>query len=369
MRILVSGAFHPSFEALPEYIVSALGRLGHEVFLFDHRRRPVPGRLRRMIPGLERVDRSLKNALFLRNVRRLRPSLVLVNQGMILDPPAIARARDLGARCVNWFSDYPAEFEAGLAAAPAYDAFYVASTYAVGRHLAAGHRNAAWLPFACDPTMHCPSREASGPSSVARGARVVFVGSHYPERQILLRFLRGLPVAVWGPGWERASSDPHLAPMIRGTTPLRPARWRELYASADVVLNIHYGAFGPQEVSGDLANTRVFEILGCGAYQLVDRQKDVLRLFREGLHLDAFSGGDELRTRVETALRDDGHRQAVARRGREAVLAAHTYEHRARLLLEPEARGFPMEDDRPDRSPFRAGHEPGHRVPVAGGAR
>jgi spore maturation protein CgeB len=367
MRILLSGAFHPSFEALPEYLASALGRLGHQVFRFDHRRRVIPGRLRRVVAGLERADRALKNRHFLRTVRRLRPDLALVNQGMILEASTIVEARNLGARCVNWFSDYPAEFEAGLAAAPAYDAFYVASSYAAGRHLAAAHRNAAWLPFACDPAIHRPAAARSGPAESA--ARVVFVGSYYPERQILLRFLRGLPVAVWGPGWERGLSDPHLASMIRGTTPLRPVRWRELYASADVVLNIHYGAFGPLEVSGDLANTRLFEILGCGAYQLVDRRRDVLRLFREGVHLDAFSSGDELRATVETALGDATRRQAIARRGRDAVLAAHTYEHRASLLLQPEPRGFSLEDTGPDRTPSQAGAEPARRVPAAGGVR
>ena len=81
----------------------------------------------------------------------------------------------------------------------------------------------------------------------------------------------------------------------------------------------------------------MFEILACGAYQVVDRQGDVLRLFTEGQHLAAFSSGEELRARVEQALRDDHLRESVARRGRDEVLARHTYEHRARRLLDPQA--------------------------------
>jgi spore maturation protein CgeB len=328
VTILLSGAFNPRFAALPEYLAAALRRLGHRVVLFDHRAFLLPGRLRDRCARLDALDRRALNLRFLRAVRRHRPDLALVNQGMVLDPRTIERARRLGVRCVNWFSDYPAEFDAGLRAAPAYDAFFLASSYAVERHRAAGLRGSAWLPFGCDPEIHRPAADGAGPGAPA----VVFVGSWYPERQVLLRFLRGLPVGIWGPGWERAAGDPQIAPMLRGPA-LRPAAWRELYGGARVVLNIHYGCFGPREVGGDLANTRVFEILACGAYQVVDRQGDVVRLFREGEHLAAFSSGDEMRVRVEEGLRDEDRRAAVAERGRAAVLAEHTYGHRARRLV------------------------------------
>ncbi len=367
MRILLSGAFNPHFEALPDYLASAFRRLGHEVSLFDHRARLIPGRLRARLPALERFERAALNARFLHRVRRLRPHLVVVNQGMVLGSGTIGRARALGARCVNWFSDYPAEFEAGMEAAPAYDAFYLGASYAARLHLEAGHHRAGWLPFACDPGVHHPPNDRRPAGDLPRHVRIVFVGSHYPERQILLRFLRGLPVGIWGPGWERAASDPHLAPMILGTSPLRPAHWRSIYAQADVVLNIHYGAFGPLQVSGDLANTRLFEILGCGAYQVVDRQADVLRLFREGEHLATFSGGDELRARVEEAILDEERRCAVAARGRAAVLAGHTYEHRAGVLLDPESKGLPISGPAA-RPGSREGALQGGILRAAGGA-
>jgi spore maturation protein CgeB len=343
MRVLLAAALNPRFEALPDYLAAALRRLGHRVTLFDHRIHLVPGRLRARIPGLERLDRAALNARFLRLARRVRPEVAIVNQGMVLGEETIAAVRALGARCVNWFSDYPAEFQEGLRRAPSYDAFYLGSSYAARRHLRAGHRHAGWLPFACDPDRHHPSPPGEARRRPSGGPRVVFVGSHYPERQILLRFLRGLPLAIWGPGWERASADPHIAPFLRGGA-LRAGSWRALYANADVVLNIHYGSFGPREVSGDLANTRLFEILACGTYQVVDRQGDVLRLFRDGRHLATFSGGEELRARVEEALADEGRRRAVAENGRREVLAFHTYEHRARILVDPCAAGVAIEE-------------------------
>lgn len=341
MKTILSGAHNPHFEALPEYLAAALARLGHEVTRFDHRDFLLPGRVRQRWPFLDRLDCERLNARLLDLARRVRPDLLIVNQGTVLARKTLDRLREQGVRCVNWFSDYPAEFDAGLGLADAYDAFFLGSSYAAARHREAGRSRSFWLPFGCDPEAHHPDAE-DAPSARLEPAivpPVVFVGSHYPERQVLLRFLRGLPVGIWGPGWERAADDPMLRPMIRGGA-LRPGAWRRLYARARVVLNIHYGAFGPIEASGDLASTRVFEILACGAFQVVNRQGDVLRLFRDGEHLSVFSDGDDLRSRVEQALGDDARRLAVARAGRAEALARHTYEHRARVLVDPAARDF-----------------------------
>ena len=334
MKILLSGAFNPAFEALPEYLASALLSLGHEVTLFDHRSFLLPGRVRARSRRLERWDRARLNSSFLDLARRVGPAQAIVNQGMTITPATIRALAAEGVRCVNWFADFPAQFEDGLLSAPAYDAFHLGSSWAAARHREVGHERAAWLPFACDPAVHAPGAAVDAEAGAASrgGGRVVFVGSHYPERQILLRHLRGLPVDVWGPGWERAVTDPHVAPMLRGGA-LRPVSWRALYAGAAAVLNIHYGAFGPISASGDMANTKVFEILGCGALQIVDRQRDAMLLFRDGEHLLAFSGGEELRARVEEALADPERARAVAAAGRRAVLARHTYADRARVLL------------------------------------
>jgi len=354
MRVLLSGAPNPHFEALPEYLAAALRALGHEVTTFDHRAFLLPGRLRAGAACLDRLDRRRLNAALLHRARTLRPALLLVNQGMTIEPATVRAIRALGVRAVNWFSDHPAEFDLGIAAAPAYDTFHLGSSWAAARHRERGHRHAAWLPFACDPATHRPPVPGETPAAAAVRGRVVLVGSHYPERQILLRHLDGLPVDVWGPGWERALGDPHVRPMIRGGA-LRPAVWRAIYGGAAAVLNIHYGAFGPRAVSGDMANTRVFEIPACGALQIVDRQRDVLALFHEGTELLAFAGGDELRARVEEALGDPDRARTIAAAGRRAVLARHTYVHRARVLLgeAPAALGI-GDDDAGESAPARA---------------
>ena len=362
MRILLSAALNCAFEALPEYLASALERLGHEVTIFDHRRFLLPGRVRARWEALDRWDRRRLNAAFAARVRAIDARLILVNQGMTIEPRTIERLRAEGRRTVNWFSDFPAEFERGLEAAPAYDAFHVASSWAAARHRERGHLNASWLPFACDDERHRPIDPDDTPRLTA-ASRVVLVGTHYPERQILLRHLAGLPVEVYGPGWERAQGDPHVEPMIRGGA-LRPAQWRRLYGSAAAVLNIHYGAFGPDAVSGNLASTRVFEIFGCGALQIANRQADLTALFRDGEEFLGFSSGDELRAQVERALADPIEARRIAAAGRTAVRNGHTYLDRARLLVEG---GRFARAARPE--PHAGGRLAAPRLMAAGGAR
>jgi spore maturation protein CgeB len=124
-----------------------------------------------------------------------------------------------------------------------------------------------------------------------------------------------------------------------------------IYGGAAASLNIHYGAFGPKDASGEMANTRVFEILACGSLQIVDRQRDVLRLFRESEHLLAFSTGEELRARVEEALADPARARSIASAGRQAVLESHTYAHRARVLLaDPRSASTASEPAAPARA-------------------
>src|SRR4029077_16012281 len=115
---------------------------------------------------LDRFDRERLNARLARLIRRERPHLLIVNQGVVLEQRTVEGARAAGVRCVNWFSDYPAEFEEGLRLAPAYDAMFLGSSFAASRPREAGHSHAAWLPFGCDPQAHHP--DEAGPTAPPR---------------------------------------------------------------------------------------------------------------------------------------------------------------------------------------------------------
>lgn len=334
MKVLFSGAWNPSFEALPEYLVAALEKAGHEVTTFDHRGYRIPGRLRTRLPAFERWDRRGINQRLLRLARETRPDLLLVNQGSVLTAATVSAVRrETGAAAVNWWSDYPGEFAEGLSLArsDAYDLFLVSGTDARNRHHESGVTGTRWLPFACDPFHHRPV-QLSAPELDRFRCNVVFVGSAYPERREVLAGLADLGLGIWGPGWERYASDPVIGPCIRGAA-LRPAEWVRAYSAAEVVLNVSY-AFGeaPQRY-GTLANVRVFEALACGTCQVVDAKRDITDLFRDGEHLVVFRTAGEARQVIESLLADPGRRRYIGTAGRTEVQVRHTWSHRVEALL------------------------------------
>jgi len=334
MKVLISGAWNPAFEALPEYLVTALREAGHRVTCFDHRDYHIPGRIRDRIALLDRIDRTLLNRRLLRMANDIRPDLLLVNQGSSLQAQTIASVRrETGAMTVNWWSDYPAEFEAGLALARsgAYDLFLVSGTDAERRHHLAGACQTSMLPFGCDPTTHRPVSPSDSELQRSR-CRIAFVGSAYPERRDLLASLADLDLGIWGPGWDRYRDDPEIGSSIREGT-LRPADWVKVYSAADLVLNISYGFGGPPEPYGTMANVRVFEIMACGACQLVDAKDDIVRMFRDGEHLATFSTVEEARRKAIALLENPERRRMLARTGYAEVLGRHTWGRRLESIF------------------------------------
>jgi glycosyltransferase involved in cell wall biosynthesis len=161
---------------------------------------------------------------------------------------------------------------------------------------------ATWLPLACSPDVHRPH-------AVERDLDVVFVGNvlgiHARRRELLDRLKRRFRVEE-----------------VHGV-------WREdmarLFSRAKIVFNC--------SLAGDL-NMRVFEALACGSLLVTDRiANGQHELFGDGEHLALYDDRDLERV-VERALRDEAFRERVAARGHDLVVRHHTYDHRARELVE-----------------------------------
>lgn len=81
-------------------------------------------------------------------------------------------------------------------------------------------------------------------------------------------------------------------------------------------------------------NQRVFDVPACGAFLLTDRQEALEELFVPGEEVIAFKEPGELPDLVRHYLARPEERARVARRGRERVLAEHTYRKRLSALVE-----------------------------------
>jgi spore maturation protein CgeB len=329
VKVLLSGYHNPRFLTITEYIEEAIEELGYRLVRFDNRRYWIPGRLRDRVPVLERADLQRINRELLRLVRENRPDVFVETGGHRILPSSVDRMRREGVTTVLWTIDPPTDFEPVLRAAPHYDAVVCGGTEAIELLEQGGVAGATWLPFACAPAHHhVPS--LSDDDRRRFGSDVAFVGSHYPNREAVLERLAELDLAVWGPGWNRLPASHPLRPRIRGDH-VDPSDWRKIYAASRAVVIVHYQ---DGRVPCHQASPKVYETLACGGLAVVDDQKDVFALFEDGRHLIRFESPDDLAAKIEACLARPGRRDAIARRGREEVLAKHTYRHRVRALLE-----------------------------------
>lgn len=331
MKVLFVGYKNPNYWAVTDYIEQSLSALGHDVHFLDYRGYLLPGRLRERWAPLERWDRARVNARVRAAAAELKPELFLVNGGHTLEPETIAAAKRAGAKTALWTSDYPLNIETYLRLAPHYDEYFLSGTDVVEHHRRAGNTRGHFLPFACLPDLHKPVALDAG-DRARFGCDVFFAGTPYPERVELLAAIAGLgvDVAIWGPGWRSLPSGHPLRRRLRGG-PLSATDYVKAAAACKIAFN-HMG-YPMRPQMEELCNSRVFELLGCGAFQLVDAKRDVRLLFKSGRELVWFEDKEQLLALVERYLGAPDERAAVAARAREAALASHTYAQRLAELI------------------------------------
>jgi glycosyltransferase involved in cell wall biosynthesis len=133
----------------------------------------------------------------------------------------------------------------------------------------------------------------------------------------------GLRPRIYGSGWE-GLVDHDLVVADHVDNELLPV----VYSSAGVVLNDHWRTM---RAWGFVSN-RLFDVLACGTPVISDPVEGIDELF-DGAVLEYRSPG-ELRALVDEVLSDPVVAHRRAHRGREVVLANHTFDHRARRLLD-----------------------------------
>ena len=174
------------------------------------------------------------------------------------------------------------------------------------------------LHQAADPARFSPGRD--GPSH-----ELLFVansrGVHRHLLDDLLPTDRGL--AVYGRGWTPERLDPrYLAGELVPNDELAG-----FYAAAGIVLNDHWA---DMQREGFLSN-RLYDASAAGAFVISDAIDGLRENFDDGVV--AYHGRRELQALIDAYLADPEARAARAARARAAVLARHTFDHRAQEIL------------------------------------
>jgi spore maturation protein CgeB len=212
-----------------------------------------------------------------------------------------------------------------ISALPLYDHIGTYSKSTVPLFERLGGRGVTWLPLAADPHLH--------PVSARRPefeCDVAFVGQWRPEReQAVAALLAGMPdvaLKIWGPDWGRRARDPRIRQAWQRRS-LYGREFAEAAASCKVNLNII------DDTNFPAANMRFFEILCAGGLQVCSSCPEMAPEFPHGESVFYYDSVDEIPRLVQQLLKDDALRVRTAGAGREKVLKAHTYRHRAQSIL------------------------------------
>jgi len=288
------------------------------------------------------------NGALLRDAHRSRPDLLLVFKG----PFVLAETlRTIGKMGIARYCFYPdiSFWEHGPylpEALPCYDCIFTTKSFGP-RDLETllGIRNACYVPHAYDSDVHRP-RIPQPRDHGLYDCDVSFIGAWSPEKaQILEAFVERRPnirLKIWGDFWKNLAPTSCLRPLTAFHGVLGPA-----YAMAISCSKINLGLLRERmgkASSGDQITSRTFHIPACGGLLLHQRTRDLLDIFTEDENCVCFQDADELVAKVDMLLADYQRREAIARRGREFVESGHSWDHRARAILDHYLRSFGRKD-------------------------
>ena len=329
MRIFVEGPWWAG--RWTDITVGTLQQLGHEAACYYHNRKTPADRLR-LATGRLAHPFGMQATAWPTLARRhlndrladFRPDLLISIQGK-LDPPTAKslkqRFPDLGI--VFWWGDIltPQGQQRIDQAATFADRILVSYRGLYDKLVPQFGEQLLYFPFAATPQFHTPG------TMTARDRRrltadVAFVGTCYPERCELLRYLNArleTPVRVWGRGWRRCRG-------IHSHGPLPLADCMKVYANAAVTLNLHH------RDTDNGCNMKFYEIPAAGGYQLCDWQP-LLQDSAQGRLATACRTPEEFLQRIRHALEHPDERVALAARASAQALTHETYETRFTYLL------------------------------------
>jgi len=314
-----------------EIIAASLQQLGHRVEYLHHNVRLPADRLflagRTWLHGEDRSSawtRRFRQRL-LERAGSSELDVLLSIQGKI-DAAAVQQLRrhSPNLRVLYWWGDILSD--AALArireAAGFADRLLISSAGSHARLQKLYGERVVYFPFGVAPAFH--SVETATARERSRfSAAVAFVGTCYPERCELLRYLNtrlAAPVAVWGRGWRHCRG-------VRGRGALSLRESQLVHACSKISLNLQHAG------TEDGGNMKYWEIPAAGGFQICDWQPS-LAATAHGKHTIACRSLAEFAERIRYYLAHVDERLQLAHAANRAVLETAGYTPRLAALLQ-----------------------------------
>jgi len=234
---------------------------------------------------LKEINRNI-----IRSVEAFKPDLIWIFKGMEIFPETLEYAKKKGIKLVNYNPDHPFFFAASGSgnafvknSIPVYD-LHLSYSHKILNDLWAGYQiKGEYLPFGFEISDQIYARSASVPEI----EKACFVGRADDERHRVIQLLlkQGIPVDVYGPGWDKYFKNNGKQKVSDGV--YDDSLWTVI-RSYRLQLNV----FRPQNHNSH--NMRSFEIPGIGGIMLAPWSEEHIAFFESGREAYFFKNDEDL---------------------------------------------------------------------------
>ncbi len=339
LNVAVVGPLYGGSLPIAGYLAKAFRRLGHQTLLVDN---SAAWDLYKGVTGSiqsKRASNQLGNLLtgFLEEwsyarVAEFHPEICIVLAQAPVGRDFPARLAAHGIVTAFWYVENWRHLPYWKDTAPCYDAFFHIQPGEFEQRLEeAGCRHHAFVQTACDPHVHRPVTLSPNEAEEYE-CDLSFAGAGYYNRIQFFKGLTDYAFKIWGVNW----GDRDVARLVvGGERRFDNEEFMKIVAGSKINLNLHSSnAHDGVDPKCDAINPRVFEIAAAGGFQLCDPCVGLERFFDYETELPVYRDLRELRAHIDHFLAHPEERRAIAERARVRTLRDHTYENRARQMLE-----------------------------------
>ncbi|MCC6154861.1 MAG: glycosyltransferase [Candidatus Hydrogenedentes bacterium] len=339
LGIAIVGPMYGGSLPLCTYLANAFTRLGHRTLFVDNseawslyqsvtgsvQSKNASGQLGTMLANI------LEQWSYAR-VAEFAPNICIVMAQAPVSPVFPLRLRKEKIVSAFWFVENWRHMPYWQHICAQYDCFFHIQPDEFEQKLSeAGCLHHTFVQTACDPEIHKPVR-LTNDEREEFACEVAFAGAGYYNRNQFISGLTDYNLKIWGTEWNARELQRFLC---RPEQRFTPELFTKIVAGAKINLNLHSSAtHSGVDPRCDAINPRVFEIAACGGFQICDPCRRLDQFFDPKNELPVYRDLAECRKLVDYYLVNENERHAIAKRARERALAEHTYEHRARQMLE-----------------------------------